>query len=114
MIDRQADEILNVIYEPQAKTGTDLLNYPMQLNVRAAYLEDEVDFGDGAPTSQFEEMTREYRRDLDAQLARWQQLRTTGLAELNRRLAAKGLAPITCCSPIAPKSAGDTSEEEEE
>ncbi len=112
-IDRQAGEILNAIYEPQAKTGTDLLNDPMQLNVRVAYLEDEVDFGDGAPTSQFEEMTGEYRRDLDAQLARWQQLRSTGLAELNRRLTAKGLVPITCCSAIPPKSARDTSEEGE-
>jgi len=49
--EREAEEVLNALYEPKARTGTDLLNYPMQLNARIAYLEDEVDFGDGAPTA---------------------------------------------------------------
>jgi hypothetical protein len=92
--ERQADEILNVLFEPKAKTGVDLLNYPMQLNVRVAYLEDEVDFGDGAPTSQFREMAREYRTTLDAQLARWARLTTTDLPAMNDLLRARGLPGV--------------------
>lgn len=92
--DRQTDEVLHEMYEPDAKTGVDLLNYPMQLNVRIAYLADQVDFGDGAPTSQFRQMTKEYRAALDKSLAGWKTLTTTELAALNRMLAAAGLPPV--------------------
>jgi hypothetical protein len=92
---RSADEILHQLYEPDAKTGSDLLNYPMRLNVRIAYLEDEVDYGDGAPTEQFRQMTAEYRKALDAEKARWTAIVTTDLPALNRQLAVFGLPPIT-------------------
>jgi photosystem II stability/assembly factor-like uncharacterized protein len=94
-LDERADEILNVLFEPKARSGVDLLNYPMRLNVRIAYLEDEVDFGDGAPTAQFRQMAAEYRAALDAELARWKALAQTEIAAVNRRLSAAGLPPIT-------------------
>ena len=101
--DRRADDILNVLFEPKARTGVDLLNYPMQLNVRIAYLEDEVDFGDGAPTRQFREMAAEYRSALDAQLAAWAKLTSTELVAMNKVLQARGLpvivVPATLSSP---------------
>jgi len=92
--DESTDGILHQIYEPEAKSGNDLLNYPMQLNVRVAYLEDEVDYGDGAPTAQFRQMAAEYRRALDTQEARWKTIVTTDLPALNRQLAAAGLPAI--------------------
>ncbi len=95
LLDEGADGILNVLFEPKAKSGVDLLNYPMRLNVRIAYLEDEVDFGDGAPTAQFRQMAAEYRAALDAELARWKALLQTDGAAINRRLTAAGLPPIT-------------------
>jgi photosystem II stability/assembly factor-like uncharacterized protein len=93
--EREADAVLNALYEPQAKAGVDLLNYPMQLNARIAYLEDEVDFGDGAPTAQFYEMTRLYRRELDRQLARWKTLTEAALPAMNRALQERGLPPVS-------------------
>ena len=92
---RGGADILDTIYEPKAKAGIDLLNYPMHLNVRIAYLEDEVDFGDGAPTAQFSEMAAEYRRALDAELTRWKILKDTALPRLNDELRQRGLAPVT-------------------
>jgi hypothetical protein len=92
--EREADEVLNVLFEPKAKAGVDLLNYPMQLNARIAYLEDEVDFGDGAPTAQFLEMTRAYRRELDQQLARWKTLKEVELPKMNRALQERGLPRV--------------------
>ncbi len=94
VVDRRADEILNVLFEPKAKAGVDLLNYPMRLNVRIAYLEDEIDFGDGAPTAQFRQMAAEYRAALDAELARWKALVETDVPALNRQLSARGLSPV--------------------
>jgi hypothetical protein len=92
--DRHADEILNVLFEPKAKAGVDLLNYPMRLNVRIAYLEDEIDFGDGAPTAQFREMAAEYRTALDRELGRWKTLLQTDVPALNGLLAKRGLPAI--------------------
>lgn len=89
-----ADSILHQIYEPDAKTGSDLLNYPMRLNVRIAYLEDEVDYGDGAPTTQFQQMAAEYRRAFEAEQARWKTITTGEIPALNRQLAAQGLPAI--------------------
>jgi hypothetical protein len=93
--DEGADSVLNQLYEPKAKASNDLINYPMRLNVRIAYLEDEVDYGDGAPTAQFHEMTTDYRAALDAQLARWKAIVDTDLPALNRQLAARGLPAVT-------------------
>jgi hypothetical protein len=88
------DSVLNQLYEPNARTGSDLLNYPMRLNVRIAYLEDEVDYGDGAPTEQFRQMAAEYRGALDAEKARWHAIVTRDIPALNRQLSALGLPPI--------------------
>ena len=92
--DEGTDSVLNQLYEPKAKAGNDLINYPMRLNVRIAYLEDEVDYGDGAPTAQFRQMAAEYRTALDAELARWKVIVDRDLPALNRQLAARGLPPI--------------------
>ncbi len=92
--DRRADDILNVLFEPNAKAGVDLLNYPMRLNVRIAYLEDEIDFGDGAPTTQFRQMAAEYRAAFDIERGRWKALTQTDVPAINRQLAARGLPSI--------------------
>jgi hypothetical protein len=62
--------------------------------VRLAYLEDEVDYGDGAPTAQFRQMASEYRTAFDAQNARWKALVSADIPSLNRQLAAAGLPTI--------------------
>jgi photosystem II stability/assembly factor-like uncharacterized protein len=92
---RAADDILHQLYEPDAKSSNDLLNYPMRLNVRIAYLEDEIDYGDGAPTEQFRQMTEEYRKALGAEQARWKALVTTDIPAINRQLSAIGAPQIT-------------------
>jgi photosystem II stability/assembly factor-like uncharacterized protein len=93
--DARMEPVLHALYEPDARVNVDLLNYPMELNARIAYLEDEVDFGDGAPTTQFVEMTREYGQELDAQIAEWNRLKQTALPILNQHLATAGLPPVT-------------------
>ncbi len=94
-LDETSDGVLHRLYEPEAQSNSDLLNYPMRLNVRIAYLEDEVDYGDGAPTEQFRQMTSEYRSALDAEEARWKEIVTTDLPALNRQLAALGLPQVS-------------------
>jgi photosystem II stability/assembly factor-like uncharacterized protein len=93
-IDQAADAVLNQLYEPDARSSNDLLNYPMRLNVRIAYLEDEVDYGDGAPTEQFREMASEYRHAFDAEKARWTAIVTTEIPALNRHLAGLRLPQV--------------------
>ncbi len=71
----EAQDILDLLYEWRAKANIDLLNYPMRLNARIAYLEDEVDFGDGAPTTQFREMAAEYEQQLNQLVRKWKALK---------------------------------------
>jgi photosystem II stability/assembly factor-like uncharacterized protein len=85
-LDQKADAIENVLYQSHAKTNEELLNYPTELNSKIAYLEDEVDFGDGAPTEQFREMAREYLGELQQQIERWKELQKKELAVLNRQM----------------------------
>ena len=92
--DRDAGDVIDAMYESKAKSGVDLLNYPMQLNARIAYLEDEVDFGDGAPTAQFIEMAELYRQQLDRELSRWKAIEERQLPALNRVLQSRGLPPL--------------------
>ena len=93
-LDRKAAVIENVLYQSRAKTGEELLNYPTELNSKIAYLEDEVDFGDTAPTAQFREMATEYEQHLQEQLTRWETLKAQDLKALNDRLHARGIDAI--------------------
>ena len=85
-LDHKASVIENVLYQSHAKTNEELLNFPTELNSKIAYLEDEVDFGDGAPTAQFKEMARQYLAELDQQIERWRELQRNDLAALNRQM----------------------------
>jgi photosystem II stability/assembly factor-like uncharacterized protein len=100
-LDHKASVIENVLYQSNAKTNEELLNFPTELNSKIAYLEDEVDFGDGAPTMQFEEMARQYLGELDQQVELWQKLQQNELAELNRQMERQHI-PVLYVAP-APK-----------
>jgi hypothetical protein len=99
-IDHKADVIENVLYQSQAKTNEELLNFPTELNSKIAYLEDEVDYGDGAPTVQFQQMAQEYLQQLQQQLTAWRQLKQTGLAALNRQMEQDHV-PVIYVKPTA-------------
>ncbi|HTU35728.1 MAG TPA: hypothetical protein VMF66_18140 [Candidatus Acidoferrum sp.] len=98
-VDQKAGSIEDVLYEPKAKTSEELLNFPTELNSKIAYLEDEVDFGDGAPTEQFQQMAREYLQELQQQIGKWRQLRENELAALNRQIEQKHI-PVIFVPPV--------------
>jgi len=89
-LDEAANSVLHRLYEPDAKTESDLLNYPMRLNVRISYLEDEVDYGGGAPTEQFRQMAVEYRSALDAESPRQIHAKTVPRRHQQRPLTQPG------------------------
>ena len=103
-LDQKADSIENVLYEPNAKTNEELLNFPTELSSNIAYLEDEVDFGDGAPTEQFQQMASEYLEELQQQIGKWHQLQENDLAALNRQIEQKRIPVIYL--PPAPNGSG--------
>jgi photosystem II stability/assembly factor-like uncharacterized protein len=97
-LDQKASVIENVLYQSHAKTNEELLNFPTELNSKIAYLEDEVDFGDGAPTAQFKEMARLYLGELDQQIERWQELQKKELEALNRQMEQQHI-PVVYVAP---------------
>jgi photosystem II stability/assembly factor-like uncharacterized protein len=98
-LDGKADGIENVLYQSHAKTNEELLNFPTELNSKIAYLEDEVDFGDGAPTAQFQEMARQYLGELEQQIDRWRDLQKNELAALNRQMEQSHIPAISEAPP---------------
>jgi hypothetical protein len=98
VLDHKASVIENVLYQSHAKTNEELLNFPTELNSKIAYLEDEVDFGDGAPTTQFEEMAKQYLAELDQQIGLWRGLQQNELAALNRQMERQHI-PVLYVAP---------------
>ena len=100
-LDRRTDAIENRLYQSHAKTSEELLNFPTELNSKIAYLEDEVDFGDGAPTAQFQQMAQQYLQELDQQIKSWRELRERDLALLNRKIEQQHI-PLIYMPPARP------------
>ena len=97
-LDHKAGVIENVLYQSHAKTNEELLNFPTELNSKIAYLEDEVDFGDGALTAQFQQMARQYLQELGQQIESWRRLQKNELAALNRQMEQNHI-PVLYVAP---------------
>lgn len=82
------------LYQPKAKAGEEMLNFPTELNSKLGYLENSVDSADSAPTAQQYAYDRVLHGQLAAQLALWQRLRRQDLAVLNRAIAAHRLPAV--------------------
>ncbi len=94
-LDARAAGIENQLYQSHAKTDEELLNFPTELNSKLQYLEDEIDFGDGAPTQPFEEMTAHFSRQLDRLLGQWRQVKRKMIPAADRGLEAQGIGPLS-------------------
>jgi photosystem II stability/assembly factor-like uncharacterized protein len=83
------------LYQYHAATGVGLLNYPVKLGERIAYLSNEVNLmSAAAPTRQFYAQYDEYEQAMAPLLQRWQSLQDRDLSALNAKLQAGGLPAL--------------------
>ena len=86
------------LIQTKAKSGQDVLNYPIRLNNLLVALGGVVSSADAAPTKQDYEMFHDLGKQADEQLAKWSEIVKTDLAAYNR-LAQEKTVPIVGLSP---------------
>lgn len=94
-LDAKALSLQGELYQYKAKTGIGLLNYPVRLNARIAYLSNEINvMSANAPTAQLYAQYDEYHQAMESVVQRWQSLKEQDLKVFNAKLQASQLPAI--------------------
>jgi len=96
-INKQLTAIEEALYQTKAKSGQDVLNYPIRLNDKIGGLYDYASSGNNAPTKQVKQAYADLAAMADIQLKKLQQLMDKEVVELNQLIREKAV-PV-----IAPK-----------
>jgi photosystem II stability/assembly factor-like uncharacterized protein len=99
-LDKKMTVVEEALIQTKAKSGQDVLNYPIRLNNLLVALGGVVSSADAAPTKQDYEMFDDLGRQADEQLAKWNEIVKTDLAAYNqlardKAVPAVGLSPAT-------------------
>jgi photosystem II stability/assembly factor-like uncharacterized protein/DNA-binding FrmR family transcriptional regulator len=78
-LDKKMTEVEEALIQTKAKSGQDVLNYPIRLNNQLVALGGVVSSADSAPTQASYEVFDMLSRQLDVQLAKWKQILTTDI-----------------------------------
>lgn len=93
-INKQLTSIEETLYQTKAKSGQDVLNYPIRLNDKISGLYDVAASGNMAPPRQVKEVFEELSKQADAELARLKKLMNEDLAVLNKMIRESTLPVI--------------------
>lgn len=77
-------DIEKTLYQTKNRSRQDPLNYPIKLTNKLAHLNSLEGMSDFAPTSQSEEFRKEITAKIDAELEKWNQIKTKDILELNK------------------------------
>lgn len=80
---KELNTIHSALYQTQNRSNQDPINFPIKLNNKLAHLNSLVRMGHYAPTQQATQVKEELIIEIDKYLARYQEVKTTKLAELN-------------------------------
>jgi photosystem II stability/assembly factor-like uncharacterized protein len=99
-LDKKMTVVEEALIQTKAKSGQDVLNYPIRLNNLLVALGGVVSSADAAPTKQDYEMFDDLGKQADEQLAKWNEIQKTDLAAYNqltrdKNIPAVGLTPAT-------------------
>jgi hypothetical protein len=97
-LDKKMKTVEEALIQTKAKSGQDVLNYPIRLNNLLVALGGVVSSADAAPTKQDYEMFDRLGKQADEQLAKWDEIVKTDLASYNR-LAQEKAVPIIGLAP---------------
>jgi len=107
-LDKKMTVVEEALIQTKAKSGQDVLNYPIRLNNLLVALGGVVSSADAAPTRQDYEMYDELSRQADEQLAKWNAIVSADLAAYNR-LAQDKTVPLVGLSPVTGPRTGAAS-----
>ena len=94
-INKQLTAIEEALYQTKAKSGQDVLNYPIRLNDKISALFNYAASGMNAPTQQVKEAYAELAGLADIELKKLKNLMDKDVSELNKMIRDKAIPVIT-------------------
>jgi photosystem II stability/assembly factor-like uncharacterized protein len=101
-LDQKMTAIEEVLIQTKAKSGQDVLNYPIRLNNYLVALGGVVASADSAPTQASYEVFDMLSKQLDEQLAKWKQVLTSDVPAYNNLVRNQAVPAIILKKPEQP------------
>lgn len=93
-IDSIMTKVEEALYQTKLQSGQDMLNFPVRLNNKLAYLKTILDAGEDRPTQQQYEVRAVLESQLADQLAIFEKVKKEKIPALNKMIRDKGLEVI--------------------
>ena len=93
-ISKQLTVIEEALYQTKAKSGQDVLNYPIRLNDKISGLYDYAASGNNAPTRQVKDAYNDLSAKVDVQLNKLKKLMSDDVVQLNQMIRDKAVPVI--------------------
>ncbi len=93
-INKQLTAIEETLYQTKAKSGQDVLNFPIRLNDKLSGLFDAANSGNMAPSKQVRDVYADLVTQCDAQLNKLKKIQQEDVAKLNQLIREKALPVI--------------------
>jgi hypothetical protein len=93
-INKQLTAIEETFYQTKAKSGQDVLNYPIRLNDKLSGLFDAANSGNMAPSKQVKDVFADLSKQCDVQLAKLRKIKEEDIPKLNQLIRDKAVPVI--------------------
>jgi photosystem II stability/assembly factor-like uncharacterized protein len=93
-INRRLTAIEETLYQTKAKSGQDVLNYPIRLNDKLSGVFDVANSGNFAPSKQVQEVYADLSGQINAELAKLEAIKKTDIPAFNEAIRQKALPVI--------------------
>ena len=98
-ITKNLTAIEETLYQTKAKSGQDVLNYPIRLNDKLSGVFDVANSGNFAPSKQAREVYADLAAQIDAQLAKFRTIQEKDVPAFNTLIREKALPVIKATNP---------------
>ena len=105
-LNQKMSEIEEVLIQTKAKSGQDVLNFPVRLNNHLVALGGVVGSGDAAPTMQSYEVFDMLSKAVSEQLAKWQAIVLTDVVSFNSLVRQQEIPALKVTQTETAKSGG--------
>jgi photosystem II stability/assembly factor-like uncharacterized protein len=102
-LNKKMTEVEEVLIQTKAKSGQDVLNYPVRLNNHLVALSGVVGSAETAPTQQSYEVFDMLSKQLDEQLAKWKEIVATDVPGYNNLVRQQEVPALKVTQPDAGK-----------
>jgi photosystem II stability/assembly factor-like uncharacterized protein len=111
---QKIDPVEDALIQSKAKSGQDVLNYPIRLNNELVALAGSISGADAAPTPQSYQVFTMLKQRSDEQLTRWDEVVKTDIAGFNQLVRQQDVPTIILDTNSAASSAASSGAAEEE